>query len=386
MRKIADNLSRMPRSGIRVILDLAAGRDKVFHLELGEPGFQTPEHINRAAEKAIREGYTKYTANVGLLSLREAILEKVRRDNGIEAELGQVAVTPGSVFALASAVMSVTDPGDEVLVPDPGWPNYHMQAVALGLKTVYYPLRAGNGYQPRAEDIDPLVTPRTRAMFINTPSNPTGAVYSEKTVSELVELARKHDFYLISDEVYEKIIFEGQHFSPAALDPDGRVISVFAASKTYAMTGWRIGYYVAPTQVVPVMSKALEPLVACAATVSQKAAEAALRGPQECVAEMVSAYAGRRDLVVKILEKNGLSFIKPSGAFYLLMDIGRTGLGSYDFATRLLEETGVAVAPGLTFGPDSDHLIRISFCARTEELEEGVGRLCAFHKNLAAKG
>ncbi len=384
MRNISDNLSKMPRSGIRVILDMAAQREEAFHLELGEPGFQTPDHISRAAEAAIREGYTKYTANTGLPSLREAVLEKVVRDNRIPAEPDQVAVTPGSVFALASAVMAVTNPGDELLVPDPGWPNYHMQAVALGLKTVYYPLRAENGYQPRAEELDRLIGPRTRAMIINTPSNPTGAVYSEETVSELVGLAQKHDIYLISDEVYEKIIYRGSHLSPASIDPDGRVISVFAASKTYAMTGWRIGYYVAPSRVAPVMNKALEPFVACASTVSQKAAEAALRGPQDCVAEMVSAYARRRDLVVGILGSAGLSFIKPSGAFYLLIDIGRTGLDSYSFATALLEETGVAVAPGLTFGPGSDNLIRISFCARTEELEEGVRRLCRFHEQRLA--
>ena len=273
-------------------------------------------------------------------------MEKLGQDNEIKVGPDQVAATPGSVFALASALMTVADPGDEVLIPDPGWPNYHMQALALGLKPVHYPLWAEAGYQPRVQDLSPLVTPRTRALIINNPSNPTGAVFSRKTLESLLELARERDFYLISDEVYEKIIYEGSHFSPASIDPDGRVISVFAVSKTYAMTGWRLGYYAAPAALAPVMFKALEPFVSCASSVSQKAAEAALRGPQECVAEMVETYRRRRDLVVERLERAGLGFVRPSGAFYLLIDITPTGLDSYGFATQLLQETGTAVAPG----------------------------------------
>jgi len=373
----------MPRSGIRAIMDMAADQEKVFHLELGEPGFSTPNHIREAAAKAISEGFTRYTPNTGLQSLREAIHKKVNRENGIAAQLKQITVTPGSVFAIACALMTVADPGDEILIPDPGWPNYYMQAVVIGLRPVYYRLEAKCGYQPDPRKIEPLITPRTRAMVVNTPSNPTGAVYSPAAVERLLEMARRYDIYLISDEVYERIRYEGDHISPAALDPDDRVIAVYAVSKTYAMTGWRIGYFVAPRQIVSQMNKVLEPFVSCASSISQKAAEAALLGPQDCVDRMVEAYTRRKEIVVKALEADGLEFSRPQGAFYILVDIGKTGLDSYSFATELLKSTGVAVAPGLTFGPRSDNLIRISFCAAEEEIKEGVGHLCTFYRGLA---
>ncbi len=316
------------------------------------------------------------------MSLREAIHQKVKADNGITAKLEQITVTPGSVFALVSALMAVSDPGDEILIPDPGWPNYYMQAVALGLRPVFYRLEMKNGYQPDLRQTEQLITPKTRAMVINTPSNPTGAVYTPETVERLVEMARRYDIYLISDEVYECIRYEGEHISPAALDPDDRVIAIYAVSKTYAMTGWRIGYFVAPSRIVALMNKILEPFVSCASSISQKAAEAALLGPQDCVNQMVMAYARRKEIAVKALDANGLEFSRPQGAFYMLVDIGRAGLDSYAFATQLLRSTGVAVAPGLTFGPRSDHLIRISICAVDEEIKTGVGHLCKFYHDL----
>ena len=195
--------------------------------------------------------------------------------------------------------MAVSDPGDEILIPDPGWPNYYMQAVAQGLRPVHYPLDAESGYQPDPRRIEPLISLKTRAMVINTPSNPTGAVYSRKTIESLLEIARRYDIYLISDEVYDRIIYEGKHISPAALDPDGRVIAVYGVSKTYAMTGWRIGYFVAPSRIISLMNKVIEPFVSCACTISQKAAEEALLGPQQCVEQMVEVYARRKEIVVK---------------------------------------------------------------------------------------
>lgn len=378
MRIVSENLANMPRSGIRVIMDMAAEQEKVFHLELGEPGFSTPHYIQQAAEKAMSRGLTKYTPNRGFRSLREAIQKKVNKDNGIAAQLDQVTVTPGSVFALVSALMAVANPGDEILIPDPGWPNYYMQAVSLGLRPVFYQLKAENGYQPDPGSIEPLISNKTRAMIINTPSNPTGAVYSAKTIERILEIAGQYDIYLISDEVYERIIYEGEHISPATIDPDGRVIVVYGVSKTYAMTGWRIGYFIAPTQIMPVMNKIIEPFVSCACSISQKAAEEALLGPQNCVDEMVAAYAHRKKIVVKALSSVGLKFSRPQGAFYILVDIGQSGLDSYAFATKLLKATGVAVAPGRTFGPQSDHLIRISFCAADEEIKAGIDHFCDF--------
>jgi aspartate aminotransferase/aminotransferase len=378
MKKLSQNLQKMPRSGIRVILDLAMRQKQAFHLELGEPGFATPVHIRQAAIQAMEEGFTKYTPNPGLASLRETILQKARNGNGIKAQLEQVAVTPGSVFALAAAMITVADAGDEILIPDPGWPNYNMQALILGLKPVLYSLRPENGYQPVVDEIQTLIGPRTRAIIINSPSNPTGAVFSKKTIQAMVDLARRHDIYLISDEAYEAIIYEGRHYSPAAFDPDDRVITVNAVSKTYAMTGWRIGYYIAPAQIATDMHKVIEPFVVNATAISQKAAEAALNGPQDCVREMTAAYKQRRDMVVEVLQQEGFEFVVPQGAFYLLVEIAKTGMDSYDFAQELVQKTGVAVAPGKTFGPSADSYIRISFCADPEELQEGLRRFSQF--------
>ena len=380
MKTLCDSLNKMPRSGIRVIMDIALEMDDVIHMELGEPGFQTPAHIKEAACKAIHDGFTKYTANNGLISLREAVVSKLDRD-GSKVGLDQVGIAPGSVFALAQAMMAVTNPGDEVLLSDPGWPNYYMQCIAMDRTPVFYPLREENGFEPRIEDLEPLVTPKTRAIFINTPSNPTGGVYSKETVEKLVEFAKKHDIYLISDEVYDKIIFDGEHHSPLSIDPNGNVISIFGVSKTYAMTGWRVGYYSAPSEVAPQMNKLLEPYVSCASAVSQKAAEAALNGPQDCIGEMVEAYRERRDIVLEKLNAEGFEFSRPKGAFYLMANVSKAGMDSYTFAKELLRETGVATAPGLTFGKDSDKFIRFSFCADTAQIREGIDKFCAFYKS-----
>lgn len=380
MKTLSESLNKMPRSGIRVIMDLASEMDDVIHMELGEPGFQTPDHIKEAGCKAIHDGFTKYTANNGLVSLREAVLNKLT-GSGAHVSLEQIGISPGSVFALAQAMMATTNPGDEVLLSDPGWPNYYMQAIAMERKPVFYPLREENGFEPRIDDLEPLITPRTRVLLINTPSNPTGGVYSKETVEKLVEFAKKHDIYIISDEVYNQIIFDGEHHSPLVFDPNGNVISIYGVSKTYSMTGWRVGYYSAPEAVAPQMNKLLEPYVSCAAAVSQKAAEAALNGPQECIAHMVRAYRERRDLVLDALTREGFEFSRPRGAFYLLANISKAGMDSYTFARQLLKETGVAAAPGLTFGQDSDKFIRFSFCTDTDKIREGISRFCSFYKS-----
>ncbi len=380
MRKVNLSLERMPRSGIRVIMDLAAEMDRVIHMELGEPNFQTPEHIMDAGCKAIRDGYTKYTANTGFKSLRKAVLEKISND-GINIDFEQIGISPGSVFALVQALMACTNSGDEVLLPDPGWPNYYMQIVATDRVPVFYPLREENNFEPQIADLELLVTNRTKALLINTPSNPTGSVFSRNTVEELVAFVKKHDICLISDEVYDKIVFDQEHVSPLSLDPNGHVISIFGVSKSYAMTGWRVGYYSAPTVLASQMNKLLEPYVSCASAVSQKAAEAALRGPQDCVSRMVKTYEKHRNLIIDILTQKGFEFSRPRGAFYLLVDVSAAGMDSYSFSHELLAEKAVATAPGLAFGKDSDKYIRFSFCASHDDIEEGVARFCSFYKD-----
>jgi aspartate/methionine/tyrosine aminotransferase len=371
-------LVAMRRSGIREVLDLAALHPGVLHLEIGEPDFPTPAHVLDAAARAAEEGYTKYTTNRGLLSLREVICAKLAERNGIAATPDQVVVTSGGGTALMETLLALVEPGEAVLIPDPAWPNYEMMAAAVGAEIVRYPLDRGREYEPDLESLAELAArPDAKVLLTNSPGNPTGAVWSREAIERSLQIAREHDLYLLSDEVYEEIVFEGEHVSPAALDEDGRVIVVYSASKTYAMTGWRLGYLVCSPELAELIAKVQEPVVSCAAAVSQKAAEAALAGPQDCVVEMREAYRARRDLAVAALRETGLFVSEPHGAFYALADVGRAGMDTFELARRLVSEHGVAVAPGETFGPGGAGLVRLSLAAAAPVIEEGIARLAA---------
>jgi len=367
----------MPRSGIREIMDLAWATPGCIRLEVGQPDFPSPPHVIEAACNAAREGWTKYTPNSGIPELREAIARKFRRKNGIDASIDTITVTPGAVCAMSTSLLALADPGDEVLVPDPGWPNYEMMALAQNAVPVRYPLYRGT-FEPDMDALERATTERTKAMILNTPSNPTGAVLSEEVLRNILDLAAQHDLYIISDEVYEDIMFEGEHISLGSLDPEGRVLTVSGVSKAYSMTGWRIGYVHAPAPISAIITKIQEPYVSCSCGVSQKAAEAALDGPQDCIGEMVAAYRERRDAVLDVLRENDLYTYTPRGAFYLLLDISGTGLDSYTFAKTLLRERNVAVAPGETFGEIGASYVRVSFAASKEDLVEGITRACAY--------
>jgi aspartate aminotransferase/aminotransferase len=376
MKPLASAASEMPRSGIRVILDLALKIPDAIHLEIGQPNFPTPQHISEAAYQAALHGFTGYAPNAGLPALREAIVEKVRLDNGIQAGIENVIVTTGGMGGLFSSLTALLEPGDELLLPDPGYPNFEMVACLCRASVVRYPLDPEKGFQPRLEALPGLVSSRTKAILVNSPSNPTGAVIPAETMGALVSFAAQHDLYLISDECYEKIVFDARHVSPASLDNGGRVISIFSFSKTYAMTGWRVGFVVASAEIAAVVSKLQEATVACTSSVSQKAAEAALTGSQDCVSTMVAAYKSRRDQALAILEKSQLCSYVPEGAFYLLVDISRYSHDSDRFARELLENEKVAVAPGRTFGPGGQKYVRISLATDDQDLATGLERLC----------
>ena len=382
MQPLNHEIENMPRSGIREIMDLARQMPDVVHLEVGEPGFPTPQHIVQAAERAMEQGFTKYTPNAGLLSLREQIVSKLRTVNDLDVDIDNVVVTTGAVGGLATAVMAVAEPGEEVLLPDPGWPNFGMMVTCSHAVPRLYPLSAIDGFWPSIEDLEDLVRPTTKAMIINSPCNPTGAVFPPELIRSLVDFAARHDLYLIADEVYEQLVFEAEHISPARFDPDGRVVGVHSFSKTYAMTGWRVGYAVASQGVAALIAKLQEPFFSCASSVSQKAAEAALAGPQECVAEMRNEYQKNRDLASALLADAGLDFVRPLGTFYMMVDISPFGMDSYTFARRLLQEVGVAVAPGRTFGPSIDGYVRVSLAPTAEEIRQGLDRLDSFVSKL----
>lgn len=386
MKRLADNVLHAPGSGIRQIMNLALTMDGVRHLEVGEPDFASPPNVIEAACQAAQSGYTKYTANAGIASLREAIAEKLLRVNDDQVPPDRVTVTSGAVSGLMASMMAVAQAGDDVLLPDPGWPNYHLMAHALGVSTRFYPLRPENGFLPDPDEIARLITSRTKAIIVNTPSNPTGAVFPEHVVRQVVEIAERHDLWVISDEVYEQIIFEGMHVSPARFDAAGRVIRAFSFSKTYAMTGWRVGYIVSPPSVTEVINKLQEALISCAGGVNQRAAEAALRGSQQYVIEMRDTYHRRRDLLVRMLDGSGLLAAVPHGAFYAMLDISKVTDDTYGFARRLLVDQRVAVAPGETFGPSGRGLVRIALCAADETIRQGVEAIAREVASAASLG
>ncbi|MFB4317847.1 pyridoxal phosphate-dependent aminotransferase [Actinomadura sp. 21ATH] len=378
MPSIAPNAERMPRSGIRAIMDMAWRLpDPVIGLHVGEPSFTTPRHVLDAAAAAYEQARTRYVPNAGVTELREAIAAKLRDLNGIAAATTeQVIVTAGGMQALQLGMSSVVGAGDEVLIPDPGWPNFNMLVQLLQGVPVRYELRPENGFQPDVADLAALVTPRTRAIVVNSPSNPLGTVLPAETVERLVAFAREHDLWLVSDECYEEITFDGPHVSPAVYDTDGRVISCFSFSKTYAMTGMRVGYVLAPPVLAPVCAKLQEPLVACVNAPAQYGALAALAGPQDQKAEAREAYRERREAATAALDAAGLPYLRPEGAFYLWVDVSdRCGDDVTEWAIRLLKEEHVAVAPGTTFGPHGAGWIRLSLATATEDLLEGIGRI-----------
>ena len=363
---------------------MALAMRDVIRLEVGQPDFRTPDHIGEAAKQAIDEGLTFYTHTQGLMSLRERLVAKLERVNGIVTTPAGIACAPGGVGAIAAAIGALVNPGDEVMLPDPHWPNYELMLTWSQARGLYYPCPAELAFQPDLERLEALISPRTKVLVVNSPNNPTGAVYPAPTMQALAEIAQRHNLWIISDECYDQIMLDGAPVaaSMAAYSADGRVISVFTFSKTYAMTGWRLGYAVGRPEVIDSVTKVLESNSSCVSTISQKAGEAALDGPQDCVGEMVGAYRRRRDLVVDLLREADLLMAVPEGAFYIMADVSLSGLDSREFAFRLLRERHVGVAPGTAFGRLAPGAVRISLASSDQDLREGVGRLSELVQEL----
>src|SRR5918997_7075671 len=369
----------MPVSRIREIMELAWADPEAIHLEVGEPDFPTPQHVVEAAHEAARAGHTRYAPNAGIPELREALADKVARRNGYEARPDQVVVTQGGIQALYLVLRALLEPGDEVLLPDPAWPNFRMIAHLLGARVLSYPLVAGGDFLPRLEDLERLVTPRTRAMLVNSPSNPLGTVLPGELVEKLLAFARRHGLWFISDEVYDEVVFDDVFVSAGSVaDPGDRLVSIYSFSKVYAMTGWRVGYLVAPPDVARLLTGMQEPIISCVNTPAQLAALAAITGPQDIVREMSGAYRARRDELLEILDRGDLPSSQPSGAFYVWTDVSEAGLPSMDLARSLIEREHVAVAPGSAFGELGEGYVRLSLASSKEDLLEGASRLVRY--------
>jgi aspartate aminotransferase len=371
-------LSIEPSPTVRIsdlIADSQAQGKQILSLAIGEPDFPTPAHIVEAAKKALDDGYTKYTAASGIRELREAIAEKSRNENGIPAEAENVIVAP-TKHTLFMTCMALLDPGDEALIPDPGWVSYAPMVTLAGAKPV--PVRAADedGFVPSTETVAEAITPRTRLLVLNSPSNPAGSVYTRDQMQGLADLAADRDLIVVSDEIYEKILYEGEHVSPASLDGMfDRTVTVHGFSKTYAMTGWRLGWLVAPTPLFKEIVKVQEHTITCATAFAQKAGVAALRGPTEPLQKMVEEFRARRDVVLRELSKiDRLSTYRPSGAFYAFPRIDAE-LGSAALCERMLKAASVAVTPGTAFGQAGEGHIRISYAASRDTITEGVRRI-----------
>jgi aspartate aminotransferase len=374
----------MPVSRIREIMDLAWEEPEAIHLEVGEPDFPTPSHVVEAAYNAAQAGHTRYAPNAGLPDLREALAEKVARRNGYEARPDQVVVTQGGIQALYLVLRALLEPGDEVLLPDPAWPNFRMIAHLLGARVLPYPLVAEGDFLPRPEDLEHLVTPRTRAILVNSPSNPLGTVLPRELAQTLLDFARRHNLWFIADEVYDELTFDDTFISIGSVaDPDDRLVSIYSFSKVYAMTGWRVGYLIAPPDLANLLTGMQEPIVSCVNTPAQMAALAALTGPQEIVRDMRDAYRQRRDELLELLDRGGLASSRPSGAFYVWTDVSTAGVPSMDLARSLIERKHVAVAPGSAFGELGEGYVRLSLASSRGELLEGASRLVRYVRHLS---
>jgi aspartate aminotransferase len=359
--KFAQRVLNIDISGIRKMFE-AAGPGAV-NLGIGQPDFDTPEHIRQAAIDAINEGFTGYTFGSGIVELREAISSKFQRENSIDVSPDEVIVTSGASEALEIAIASIVNPGDEVLVANPGFVSYNSLIEIMGGKSADLPL--GSDFAIRPEDVMERINSRTKAMIINSPANPTGAVQSKSDMMAFAEIADDHNITLISDEVYEHFIYEGEHISPAQFSDN--VITVNAVSKTYSMTGWRLGYVAAKKEYTDQMIKVHQYVQACANSIAQKAAVAAINGPMDPVIEMREEFRKRRGVLVEGLNSIGLKCDLPKGAFYAFPEVSN----SAEVAAKLVAN-GVIVVPGTAFGSGGEGHIRLSYATSLDNIKKAL--------------
>ena len=364
-------------SSIRVMFDLAQSSTKdLVRLEVGEPDFDTPAHVIDAAATAARDGHTHYTSNAGLPALRRAIADLLESRFSVPTHADDVLVTTGGMEALHLAVLSTVGPGEELLIPSPGWPNYWMQARLADGVPREVPLSPDTGFALDPDRVVDAMSSNTAAVVLCRPSNPTGRVYDADAVRAVVEAAADNDAYVLADEVYLGLTYDGPSTGVAGLVDDAdHVLTVGSCSKQYAMTGWRLGWLAGSSPVVDEATKIRESTTACSSSIAQHAALAALTGPQEPVDAMSDAFERRRDYVVdRIAETDGLDCPRPEGAFYAFLDIDLPG-SSLDVAKQLLTEYGVVLAPGGGFGDAGEGRLRLSFAASVDRLEEGFDRI-----------
>jgi aspartate aminotransferase len=372
---ISSRVRHIPESATMKIADIAAklrseGQD-IISFSLGEPDFETPENIKRAAKTALDRGETHYTQGSGIPELQEAIAEKLKNDNNLDVSPADVLVTTGAKQAIFEAICTLIDEGDEVLLLDPAWVSYSAIVKFAGGKPVMVPVSEQEGYVP--VDLQSHMTRNTKLLILNSPCNPTGAVYGKNVVKAAAEAAEDHGVFVLSDEVYEKIIYGAKHHSIGSLVPD-RTITINGFSKAYAMTGWRLGYATAPAPILQGMLKIQQHSVSNATSFVQRAGVEALRGDQGAVRAMVAEFKKRRDIMIDGLRKMGIECAPPRGAFYAFAKVSQFG-NSVEVTEKLLRDALVAVTPGSAFGPNGEGYVRLSYATSRQNIEDGINRI-----------
>lgn len=380
---VAQRMESIPFAGIRRVFDkafkLEAEGRRIIHFEAGRPDFDTPPHIKSAAMKALEDGMVHYTATEGIPVLREAMAESIRRYKKISYDPEtEIIMTAGGQEAMYLGLKATINPGDEVLVPNPGFGLFFSSIRLVGGMPVSLPLKAESGFVPDFEQAKRLVSDKTRAIIVNSPHNPSGTVWSMKQIEAVCEFVKKFDLFLFSDETYDRMIFEGEFICPAGLPGmKDRTVILGSLSKTYAMTGWRIGYMAAPKEITEAAIRIQQNLLICLCAFAQAGATTALKGPQDCVIEMVSEFNERRHIILNGIEQSpGLSCpFTPRGAFYVFVKHHVPGMNSRGVTDYLLEEGGVAMVPGAEFGTEGEGFFRISYACSIDDCREGMDRI-----------
>ncbi|MDD4088073.1 MAG: pyridoxal phosphate-dependent aminotransferase [Tissierellia bacterium] len=377
MNYLSEVAKKYPASGIRRMHDLASEYEDIINLTIGEPDFDTPQNIIEAAKNALDQGYTHYSSNAGIQELREAIANYYKKYTN-EYTSKNIIITVGAMEAIYLSLVTTINPGDEVLIPNPCFPNYEGQIMMVGAKPVPVPLFEKNNFKIRAEDIEKVITDKSKAILLNYPSNPLGSVLGKDDINEIAEVVKKYDLIVFSDEVYDKIIYDDDNYCSILENSDIRdkVIVINSLSKSYAMTGWRIGYLVGNEKITSHMTKLQEGIVSCVPTFIQKAAVQAITNSEDSTKEMVSHYKRRRDILIDGLNSiPGISCLKSSGSFYAFTNIKSFKKPSMQFAKELMKEAKVLAVPGSAFGTNGEGYLRFVFATSEESLNEAVKRI-----------
>ena len=386
---IAERVSRLNGESAFAILSKAKALEEkgidVIHLEIGQPDFQTPSNIMEAADKAMAQGYTGYGPTLGYNELRKTVAEYAKKYKNVDADFENVAIVPGGKPTMFFTMLTLVRPGDEVIYPNPGFPIYESCIKFAEGVPVPLPITADNNFRLDIEKFKSLITPKTKLIIINSPCNPTGGVFEKEDILAMAEILKdRPDIFILSDEIYDRLVFEGKAFSIASLPEfKDRTLVLDGFSKSYAMTGWRIGYCIANKDIIKQFEMIMVNSVSCTCSFTQMAAIEALTGPQDSVDEMRAEFKKRRDWLVDALNKiEGISCKLPRGAFYAFPDISSFGISSKEFADRLLDEEGVALAWGTSFGEYGEGHIRISYATSLDNLKEAVNRIKRFTERL----